>query len=100
MLSMLLAMLETEEDRERFLKLHGTYEKKLYAVAVRVLGDRTAAEDAVQQTWLQLIRRWDRVSGLAWSETEGYLVSGGRKLCRRTGIRPLRRRGRRTTAIW
>ena len=39
---MLLAMLETEEDRERFLKLHGTYEKKLYAVAVRVLGDRTA----------------------------------------------------------
>ena len=49
MLSMLLAMLETEEDRERFLKLHGTYEKKLYAVAVRVLGDRTAAEDAVQQ---------------------------------------------------
>ena len=75
MLSMLLAMLETEEDRERFLKLHGTYEKKLYAVAVRVLGDRTAAEDAVQQTWLQLIRRWDRVSGLAWSETEGYLVT-------------------------
>ena len=51
LLSMLLAMLETEEDRERFLKLHGTYEKKLYAVAVRVLGDRTAAEDAVQQTW-------------------------------------------------
>ena len=75
MLSMLLAMLETEEDRERFLKLHGAYEKKLYAVAVRVLGDRTAAEDAVQQTWLQLIRRWDRVSGLAWSETEGYLVT-------------------------
>ena len=57
MLSMLLAMLETEEDRERFLKLHGAYEKKLYAVAARALGDRTA-------------------------------------------IRPLRRRGRRTTAIW
>ena len=52
---MLLAMLETEEDRERFLKLHGTYEKKLYAVAVRVLGDRTAADgitDALYQTFL------------------------------------------------
>ena len=72
MLSTLLAMLETEEDRERFLKLHGAYEKKLYAVAARVLGDRTAAEDAVQQTWLQIIRRWDRVSQLPWSETEGY----------------------------
>ena len=49
MLATLLAMLETEEDRERFLKLHGAYEKKLYAVAARVLGDRTAAEDAVQK---------------------------------------------------
>ena len=75
MLSMLLAMLETEEDQDRFLKLHGAYEKKLYAVAVRVLGDPTAAEDAVQQTWLQIIRRWDRVSALPWSETEGYLVT-------------------------
>ena len=111
MLSMLLAMLETEEDRERFLKLHGAYEKKLYAVAVRVLGDRTAAEDAVQQTWLQLIRRWDRVSGLAWSETEGYLVTAVknvavdmlRKERREEALPedwdPLRRRGRRTTAI-
>ena len=75
MLSMLLAMLETEEDRERFLKLHGAYEKKLYAVAARVLGDPAAAEDAVQQTWLQIIRRWDRVSQLPWSETEGYVVT-------------------------
>ena len=113
MLSMLLAMLETEEDRERFLKLHGAYEKKLYAVAVRVLGDRTAAEDAVQQTWLQIIRRWDRVSQLPWSETEGYLVTavkntavdmlrktGGRSPCRRTGTRRPRRRGRPPTAIW
>ena len=75
MISVLLAMLETEEDRERFLKLHGAYEKTLYAVAVRVLGDRTAAEDAVQQTWLRLIRRWDRVSALPWEETEGYVVT-------------------------
>ena len=90
MLSMLLAMLETEEDRERFLKLHGTYEKKLYAVAVRVLGDRTAAEDAVQQTWLQIIRRWDRVSQLPWSETEGYLVTA----VKNTAVDMLRRERR------
>ena len=75
MLSTLLAMLETEEDRGRFLKLHGAYEKKMYAVAARVLGDRTAAEDAVQQTWLCLIRRWDRVSQFPWDETEGYVVT-------------------------
>ena len=75
MLATLLAMLETEEDQARFLKLHGAYEKKLHAVAVRVLGNPTAAEDAVQQTWLRVIRRWDRVGALPWSETEGYLVT-------------------------
>lgn len=90
MLSTLLAMLETEEDRERFLKLHGAYEKKLYAVAARVLGDRTAAEDAVQQTWLQIIRRWDRVSQLPWSETEGYLVTA----VKNTAVDMLRRERR------
>ena len=36
-----------------YLKLHGAYEKKLYAVAARVLGDPAEAEDAVQQTWLR-----------------------------------------------
>lgn len=91
MLSTLLAMLETEEDRERFLKLHGAYEKKLYAVAARVLGDRTAAEDAVQQTWLQIIRRWDRVRTLPWSETEGYLVTA----VKNTAVDMLRRERRR-----
>lgn len=90
MLATLLAMLETEEDRERFLKLHGAYEKKLYAVAARVLGDRTAAEDAVQQTWLQIIRRWDRVSQLPWNETEGYLVTA----VKNTAVDMLRRERR------
>ena len=90
MLSTLLAMLETEEDRERFLKLHGAYEKKLYAVVARVLGDRTAAEDAVQQTWLPIIRRWDRVRTLPWSETEGYLVTA----VKNTAVDMLRRERR------
>ena len=43
---MLLAMLETDGDQERFLRLHGAYEKKLYAVTLRILGDPVQAEDA------------------------------------------------------
>ena len=36
MLAMFLAMLETEEDQRRFTKLYETYEKKVYAVALRL----------------------------------------------------------------
>lgn len=72
---MLLAMLETDGDRERFLRLHGAYEKKLYAVALRILGDPAQAEDAVQQTWLRVLEHWERVSALPWTEMEGYIVT-------------------------
>ena len=72
MLAMYLAMLETAEDQRRFMKLYNTYERKLYAVVLRILGDPSKAEDAVQQAWFQLIRSWERVSALPWEETEGY----------------------------
>ena len=75
MLAIYLAMLETAEDQRRFMKLYNTYERKLYAVVLRILGNPSKAEDAVQQTWFQLIRNWERVSALPWEETEGYAVT-------------------------
>ena len=75
MLVMFLSMLETEEDQRRFTKLFETHEKKVYAVALHILGDRDRAEDAVQQTWLKLVQNWERVSALLWEETEGYVVT-------------------------
>ena len=75
MLAICLAMLETEEDQRRFIRLFEAHEKKIYAVVLRVLGDRTQAEDAAQQTWLKLVRNWDRVSALSWGEVEGYVVT-------------------------
>lgn len=42
----------------------------LYAVAYRVLGSVTEAEDVVQDTWL----RWSRVDVSAVCDAEGYLV--------------------------
>ena len=75
MLVMFLAMLETEEDQRRFTWLFEAHEKKIYAVVLRILGDRTQAEDAAQQTWLKLVQNWDRVSALSWGEVEGYVVT-------------------------
>ena len=78
MLAMYLVMLETEADQRRFTRLYEAYEKTAYAVALRVLGDPSRAEDAAQQTWFQLLRRWDRVSALPWDETEGYVVTAAK----------------------
>lgn len=75
MFSICLAMLETEQDQQRFIRLFDAYEKKIYAVALRILGDQTQAEDAAQQTWLKLVQNWERISALPWKETEGYAVT-------------------------
>ena len=66
MLAICFAMLETEQDRQRFLRLFEAYEKKIYAVTMRILGAPDRAEDAAQQTWLKLVRNWERVSALPW----------------------------------
>lgn len=75
MLAICLAMLESEWDQRRFTRLFEAHEKKIYAVALRILGDPTRAEDAAQQTWLKLVENWERVSALPWKETEGYVVT-------------------------
>jgi RNA polymerase sigma-70 factor (ECF subfamily) len=71
-------MLETEQDQRRFTRLFEAHEKKIYAVALHILGNPTQAEDAAQQTWLKLVQGWDRVSALPWEETEGYAVTAAK----------------------
>lgn len=94
MLAMYLAMLETGEDQQRFTRLYEAYERKVYAVALRILGDPDRAEDAAQQTWFQLLKNWERVSALAWPETEGYTVTAAKN-----AALDMLRAERRTTAF-
>ena len=74
LLTIFLAMLGSEEDRERFTMLYETHEKRLYAVALKILENPTRAEDAAQQAWLQVLRNWERVSALDWDTVGRYLV--------------------------
>lgn len=74
MLTIYLSMLGSEEDRERFTLLYEAHEKRLYAVALKILGNPTQAEDAAQQAWLQVLRNWDRVNTLDWDAAAKYLA--------------------------
>ena len=78
MLTMFLAMLETEADRQKFTQLYEAMEKKIYAVALRILGSPEQAEDAAQQAWLRLIQKWELVSALSWEKAGGYAVTAAK----------------------
>lgn len=75
MIAVYLAMLETDVDRDKFMKLYESYEKKLFAIALRILENNEKAEDAVQQAWLRIIQHWERVSCLEWDLAGGYAVT-------------------------
>ena len=75
MLAICLTMLETEQDQRRFIELYNAYEKKVCLTALRFLGNPTQAEDAAQQTWVRLLRSWERVCALSWSQTGGYVAT-------------------------
>ena len=78
MLTMFLAMLETEADRQKFTRLYEAMEKKIYAVTLRILGRPEQAEDAAQQAWLRLIQKWELVSALSWEKAGGYAVTAAK----------------------
>ncbi len=94
MLAIYLAMLETEADQRQFLRLYEAYEKKVYAVALRILGNPQQAEDAAQQTWFHLLRRWERVSSLSWDDACGYAV-----ITAKNAALDAKRRDRRTVSF-
>ena len=78
MLTTCLAMLETEADRQKFTRLYEALEKKVYAVALRVLGNPEQAEDAAQQAWLRLIQKWELVSALSREKAGGYAITAAK----------------------
>ena len=50
MIAVYLAMLETDVDRDKFMKLYESYEKKLFAIALRILENKGRHEQKHQQS--------------------------------------------------
>ena len=68
-------MPEDQTEREKFLRLYGACEKRVYAAAFRVLHDPASAEDAAQQAWLRILQSWERISSFGLEEACGYAVT-------------------------
>jgi RNA polymerase sigma-70 factor (ECF subfamily) len=52
-----VAAILRERDEAGFLRLYRAHTPALYRVAMRLLGARSEAEDAVQETWLRAVTR-------------------------------------------
>ena len=84
MLAFYVAILDTEEQKDKFTEIYTTYYGMMYQVARAITHDDKLAEDALHETCLELIekidsirnrtidfmRKWDRRSALSYDAVD------------------------------
>lgn len=75
MLSFFLALLETEEDQEKFAILYEQCNEKIEQKAKQLLKNQQDMEDAVQNTYMQIIRHFEKVYRISCDEWVFWCIS-------------------------
>lgn len=70
-----LMMIESPEDRDKFIEIYNLYEKKMYAVAYKILNNREDAEDIVHDTFQALIENLDKIIEIECHKTWNFIVT-------------------------
>jgi len=58
MLAVLLAALESDTDRQKFIEIYEKYHVQMERTAMRILKEQSDVEDAVQNAFMQMIRHY------------------------------------------
>lgn len=69
-----LALIDTEEEKRKFVALYENYRQTMYFAAEQILHNSHTAEDAVHQAFLRLIDHLDQVDETDPNKTRGFLV--------------------------
>ena len=75
MLAFFLTMLESDEERQRFVLIYEQYHKRMERVALRILEKQHDAEDAVQNAFLQVIHHFEKISTIPCEELPFWIIS-------------------------
>lgn len=73
MIDIFLSLLETEEERSRFLSLYDNHKDRMYRVAMRYLHNSSDAEDAVHEAFLQIADDRAKVFDVAPNKRAAFL---------------------------
>ena len=75
MLPLILTMLESDEDRQRFIKIHEQYHALMEQTAMRILAEQSDAEDAVQNAFVQIIRHFEKIYEIPCENLPFWIIS-------------------------
>ncbi len=75
MLVLFLSILENDDERRRFTNIYEQYHEKMEQVAIRILQEQHDAEDAVQNSFVQIIRHFETVYKISCEELLFWIIS-------------------------
>ena len=81
MLGPLLMLIDTPEEKNRFEQLYHEYERLMFYVARKRLGDDHLAEDAVNEAFIRIIKNFDKIDEIVCPRTKKYVVVIVRNVC-------------------
>lgn len=64
----------SERDRSKLESLYNAYSQNMYVIAHQILNDHHLAEDAVQQAYIKIIERLDKIDEVHCNKTKAFLV--------------------------
>ena len=70
-----LQLIETDEDKQRFVALYEAYHVCAEQVALHMLKEPHDAEDAVQNTFLQIIRHFEKTYEIPCDKLRFWIIS-------------------------
>jgi RNA polymerase sigma-70 factor (ECF subfamily) len=75
MLAFYLATLESDADRKLFTFIYENYRNRMEKTAIQILKHQSDAEDAVQNSFMQVIRHFEKVYSIPREELPFWLIS-------------------------
>lgn len=70
-----LSMIETEEEKCKFVQVYEKYQYFMWYVANTTLQDKHLAEDAVQEAFLALTKHLDKIEEVNSTKTKNFLAT-------------------------
>lgn len=86
----LLALIDDEDERQRFAVLYDRYKASMYDIAFLMLKEAHASEDVVHDSFVRIINAFDKVKALSGSDLDGYIVV----IVKNTAINAMKKRKR------
>lgn len=74
MLILYLALIDDEEDKEKFEQIYNRYRLKMFYTAEKILGNYHEAENAVQDTFIKIARNMKTFQNMNWDEIFSYVI--------------------------